>query len=504
MGRLKHTTLFDFLKIMAMLLYYNCMIDIFRKGLILNLHDLKCLNTLKNLLYLIIAVDFDRKFFRQLAHKAIKIKDFTTYFWRDIMINKQTTTGSSVVVGKQRSYGELIEFLDANWSTTHTAEETLSRMKRLDAIFDNASQKIDAILIGGINGKSLTVHFASRVLREEGLQVGAFYSPHILTYNERFCIDNEVISNKVFTELGNDVLAAAETLGFTPTSHDEETARPAINALLSNVKPGTHVVSADQSKLNLQVMLELVEARGGVWDMPIRKLIPLEYPFEQLHGRCAALAERISSIYINTFVNKGVVVVSKTLLTKLKGQRGRPTLEAKRQSELHPKRTVEQFWKEVSSSLSGRFQILDKEKPSILLDNANNIDAFKNLLLGIRLLHYRRPLKGLTLVLGCNNTTMNQNELLKLLRYFFKKTSGSVIVCPVEKIPGHSGDASWDAEQVTNDIKGMKIKARSAKNFKEAFEVAQKSVDERHGLVVIAGCSSIVTEYWRHKGIKKL
>lgn len=472
------------------------------------------------------------------------------------MINKQATTGSSVVVGKQRSYGELIEFLDANWSTTHTAEETLSRMKRLDVAFDNASQKIDAILIGGINGKSLTVHFASRVLREEGLQVGAFFSPHILTYNERFCIDNEVISNKVFTELGNDVLAAAETLGLTPTSHEllsmmaflffnthnvdimlieadqngfantfaictpkinaitringedvefnEETARPAINALLSNVKPGTHVVSADQSKLNLQVMLELVEARGGVWDMPIRKLIPLEYPFEQLHGRCAALAERISSIYINTFVNKGVVVVSKTLLTKLKGQRGRPTLEAKRQSELHPKRTVEQFWKEVSSSLSGRFQILDKEKPSILLDNASNIDAFKNLLLGIRLLHYRRPLKGLTLVLGCNNTTMNQNELLKLLRYFFKKTSGSVIVCPVEKIPGHSGDASWDAEQVTNDIKGMKIKARSAKNFKEAFEVAQKSVDERHGLVVIAGCSSIVTEYWRHKGIKKL
>lgn len=471
------------------------------------------------------------------------------------MINKQTTTGGSVLVNKQRNYGELIEFLDANWSTIHTAEETASRMKRLDQAFDTISQKRDSILVGGVNGKSLTVHFASRVLREEGLKVGAFYSPHILTYNERFCIDGEIISNKVFTELGNEVLTVAETLGLVPTSYEllstmaflffnahnvdimlievdqdgfsntfaictpkvhaitrvkgedaefnEETARPAINALLTHVKPGTHVVSADQSKLNLQVMLELVEARGGVWDMPIRKLIPLEYPFEQLHGRCAALAERIASIYINTFVNKGVVVVSKTLLTKLKGQRGRPTLEAKRQSELHPKRTMEQFWKEVSSSLPGRFQFLDKEKPSILLDNANNIDAFKNLLLGIRLLHYRRPLKGLTLVLGCN-TTMNQNELLKLLRYFFKKTSGSVIVCPVETVPGQSGGASWDEEQVTNDIKGMKIKARSAKNFKEAFEIAQKSVDERHGLVVITGCSSIVTEYWRHKGIKKL
>jgi len=471
------------------------------------------------------------------------------------MINKQVATGGNIVVSKQRNYGELVEFLDTNWSVIHTAEETASRMKRLDQAFDTISQKKDTIFVGGINGKSLTIHFASRVLREEGLQVGTFYSPHILTYNERFCIDNEIINNKLFAELGNEVIGAAETLGFVPTSYEllsmmallffnshnvdiilieadqgfapafalcnakihaitringedvefnEESVRSEINRLLAYIKPGAHVVSADQSKLNLQVMLELVEARGGIWDMPIRKLIPLEYPFEQLHGRCAALAERISSIYINTFVNKGGVVVNKTLLTKLKGQRGRPTLEAKRQSELHPKRTVEQFWKEVSSSLAGRFQILDKEKPSILLDNANNIDAFKNLLLGIRLLHYRRPLKGLTLVLGCNNINMNQSELLKLLRYFFKKTSGSVIVCPVEKIPGQSGDASWDAEQVTNDIKGMKIKARSAKNFKEAFDVAQKSVDERHGLVVIAGCSSIITEYWRYKGIKKL
>lgn len=472
------------------------------------------------------------------------------------MFNKQNATDGSLAVGKQRSYGELVEFLDLNWARSYTAEESLARMKKLDQAYNGISQKTDTILVSGINGKSLTVHFTARVLKEEGLKVGSFYSPHILTYNERFFVDGEVMSNKVFTEYGNDVLAVAEAAGIIPTSQEllsmmaflffntqnvdimvleadkdgfantfaictpkinaitrvngdevpfaEETVRPEITALLAGVKPGTHVVSADQSKLNLQVMLELVEAQGGVWDMPIRKLAPLEYPFEQLHGRCAALAERISSIYINSFLNKGTVVVNKTLLTKQKGQRGRPTLEAKRQSELHPRRTLEQFWKEVSSTLSGRFQILDKEKPTILLDNASDIDAFKNLLLGIRLLHYHRPLKGLTLVLGSNNPALNQSELLKILRYFFKKTSGSVIVCPVESIPGQLSAPSWDVEKVTNDIKGMKIKVRSAKNFKEAFEAAQKSVDERHGLVVISGCTSMVTEYWRYKGIKKV
>jgi dihydrofolate synthase/folylpolyglutamate synthase len=277
-----------------------------------------------------------------------------------------------------------------------------------------------------------------------------------------------------------------------------------IKEMLGIVKQDTIVISGDQSKLNLQTMLTMTEELGGVWAMPIRKLAPLSYPFEQLHGRCAALAERIAQTFVNEILKLESTVVSGSLLSKPKGTRGRPTLEAKRQAELNPQKTLEQFWKEEQSSLPARFQLLDKEKPSILLDNAQNLDAFENLLLGIRLLHYQRPLKGLTIILGCNNDSMDIGEFLKQLRYFFKKTSGQVIVCPVEKVPGHKGGTSWDVEKITNDIKSMKIKARSCANFKEAFDAACKSVDERHGLVVVTGSPSIVTEYWRHKGMKKL
>jgi hypothetical protein len=263
-------------------------------------------------------------------------------------------------------------------------------------------------------------------------------------------------------------------------------------------------VSADQSKLNLQTMQDIVTEKGGEWAMPIRKLAPLAYPFEQLHGRCAALAERITSIYMNACAHKDAVIVTNSLLTKTKGRRGRPTLEVKRQSELNPKRTIEQFWKETLSTLPGRFQLLDKEKPTILLDPAANLDAFKNLLLGTRLLHYKRPLKGLTIILGCNNPELDTNELIKLLRYFFKKTSGQVVVCPVNPIPGQKGSQAWNVEKITNDIKSMKIKAKSAANFNEALEMAQKTVDERHGIIVIAGSASIISEYWKNKGMKKL
>ena len=192
------------------------------------------------------------------------------------------------------------------------------------------------------------------------------------------------------------------------------------------------------------------------------------------------------------------------MLTKIKGQRGRPTLEAKRKSEMNPKKTLEQFWKDTVNELPGRFELLVKEKPSILLDNAANLDAIRNLLLGIRLLHYQRQLKGLTIILGNNNPNIDLMELLKLLRYFFKKTSGSILICnstpSVVNIHGHS----WDTEAIAQELNNMKVKARAAKSFAEAFAIAQTSVDERNGLIVISGSQEIVTEYWHSKGIKKI
>lgn len=466
------------------------------------------------------------------------------------------TIKDSVTLDKQRSYQEIIEFLDAHWQI-NLGDTQLTTIKKLDAAFDAVSEKTNIILVNGTNGKTLTIHFTAKLLREEGLKVTSFCSPHILTYNELISCNNELISNKLFTELGNMVLNTAEELNLTPNSHDilvmmallynkEQQADVVIfevdhtnqhNATLffdpkvvgitrvtpddvleydaekiktylidaiTVVKPGTHVVSADQSKLNLQTMSELVEKQHGIWAMPIRKLATLAYPFEQLHGRCAALAERIAYLYVNNFATKDAIVVSGTLLTKKKGQRGRPTLEAKRQSELHPRKTVDQFWKEIEPTIPGRFQLLDKDKPSILIDNADNLDAFKNLLLGIRLLHYQRPLKGLALIIGSDNPDLNVPEFLKLLRYFFKKTSGHVLLCPAKPTPERAHAKSWNIDAIAQEIKNMKIKVKSFDSFTEAFNAAQKTVDERHGLVVITGSTSLVSEYWHYRGMKRL
>lgn len=449
-----------------------------------------------------------------------------------------------------KTYTEVVEYLDAHWKMPQTGTKSTT-LKTLDAAFSNVTQSIPSVVISGSNGKSLTAHFTARLLQEENLKVGILYAPHILTYNERFAIDGEHVNNKSFADVANEVINEAENLdlslhtsellliigfkyfkqnnvdivvietqgfgntepaticnpkvvGITRVIDPKNTtaSRELLLEALAVVKTGTAVISADQSKQSLQIMQKITKDLGGNWSMPIRKVASLPYPFEQLHGRCAALAERIASIYINGITQ--AKIESDSLLVKKKGLRGRPTLEVKRQNELNPPRTVSEFWGKTINALPARFQLLDKEKPSILLDNASNLDSIENLLLGIRLLHYQRSFKGLAIIIGCNDESIEMEELLKMLRYFFKKTSGQVIVCPINPLAGHKNGEAWDAEKLANNLRGMKIKARSAENFEEAFAAAKEVVDERHGLVVITGSNSIISEYWKFKGMKKI
>lgn len=471
-----------------------------------------------------------------------------------VEIRKQAIS-KSIPQEKQRNYNEIIEFLDSSWNVS-IHDKSLEKIKKLDQALGNPSQKLNTILVGGTNGKSLTINLTAKLLKSEGLKVGTFYSPHILTYNERLAINNEIISNKSFTELANEIITLSEHLGIEANSLDiltmmavqhfvkqdvdlaimelsngfsynpvnickakvaaitrvapdndnleEEHISTMIKEMASIIKEGTWVVSGDQNKAHLQLVQDLTKSQGGHWAMPIRKLVPLTYPFEQLHGRCAALAERLAQMYVENYHNVGATIINDSLLSKQKGQRGRPSLENKRKDELNPKPTLEQFWKEECAELPGRFQLLNRETPTVLLDVASNLDAIGNILLGIRLLHYQRPLNGLTIILGAAKNTLHNEKFIKLIRYFFKKTSGHLLICPIEPtLPGITEDESWNAEQVANNIKSMKVKARACKDFEEAFEIAKKSVNEKYGLIVVTGSHTIVNNYWKYKGIKK-
>ncbi|MFH1832303.1 MAG: Mur ligase family protein [bacterium] len=468
-----------------------------------------------------------------------------------ITSTRQTRKKIESSLDKARSYNEVVEYLYSLPANEYSAE-SVNRMKELDRLFDHPSTKIDTILVGGTNGKSSTIHFATKLLREEGLKVGAAYSTHILNFNEQTIINFEAISNKAFTDLANEVINVAQASNIKATAYEIVTMMSVLHFIEEKVdiavlevsyggkhdaasifnpkiaaitriahdqrgllnedldqmayemleisKPGCWFISAEQSKLRLQKMKTWADDNKIQWAMPIRKLASLPYIYEQLYGRIASLGERIAQIYVEDINGKFSPFLRGNLLATQKGQRGRPTLEAKRHAELNPIKTLKGFWADHFDLLNGRFDLLDKEKPSILLDNASNLDACTNLFLGIRLLHYQKPLKGLALILGFSKS-VNAMEAIKLVRYLLKKVSGQILFV---QLPQIDGMPSHDVNDLTAIAKELNIKAKACASFSEAFELAKTIVDERDGLVAISGSNSLIHEYWKHRGIKKL
>lgn len=112
-------------------------------------------------------------------------------------------------LGKLRNYNEIVDYLNA-LKPAEYGDASLRRMKELDQQFNNVCSKIDTVTVGGTNGKSSTIHFAAKLLREEGFKVGSVLSTHVLTYNERIALNFEAISNKVFADIVNEVINVAD------------------------------------------------------------------------------------------------------------------------------------------------------------------------------------------------------------------------------------------------------------------------------------------------------
>jgi dihydrofolate synthase/folylpolyglutamate synthase len=468
------------------------------------------------------------------------------------MNNSSTQSVKTVLIqpGQVLTYHEVVEYLDS-LPVRECSPQAVERMAQLNTLCNNVLHTVNTVLVGGSNGKSLTMHFSAKLFIEENVTACLIYSTHFLTYNERIVCNGEQISNKAFTEVMNKIIASVTAAGIAATAHElvmlggflyaiEQHAEVAIvevalggkddvsavckpritvvtrvgddathtlgndldmiaKELVTVAQAGSLFISAEQSKIRLQRMKTWVEERGGVWAMPIRKLAPLPYMYEQLYGRTASLGERITQLYIETVLKRFSPFLRGNLLATQEGQRGRPTLEAKRNAEVNPIKTMKSFWKNQFSLIRGRFEVLDKEKPVVVLDNASNIDAFMNVFLGARLMHYQRPVKGFVMIMGVA-ASLQIELLLKSIRYLLKKVPGEVVFIPLHD-PNLTSHAP---EELLVRAREMNIRARSAQSLTHALQLAKEAVDTREGLVVVTGAPSLVTEYWHVREMKKL
>ena len=71
-------------------------------------------------------------------------------------------------------------------------ERTIAICKALG----NPQDKMKVILVTGTNGKGSVTSYLASILKEAEYKVGAYYSPHLFKYNERFKINGKDISDR--------------------------------------------------------------------------------------------------------------------------------------------------------------------------------------------------------------------------------------------------------------------------------------------------------------------
>ena len=88
----------------------------------------------------------------------------------------------------------------------------LERMRVLMSLLENPQDDYPIIHVTGTNGKGSTIAMLSSLFVYQGQKVGAFVSPHLIDYTDRFLIDGNVMSEEDFEIVGELVRQAEVTL----------------------------------------------------------------------------------------------------------------------------------------------------------------------------------------------------------------------------------------------------------------------------------------------------
>jgi dihydrofolate synthase / folylpolyglutamate synthase len=97
-------------------------------------------------------------------------------------------------------------------STAHRGPLGLDRMRRLLSLLGNPEKKLRIFHVAGTNGKGSVCTYLASMLQEAGYRVGVFTSPHVMLYNERFALNQHLISDAAFVHYGTSVLSYNEWL----------------------------------------------------------------------------------------------------------------------------------------------------------------------------------------------------------------------------------------------------------------------------------------------------
>ena len=88
----------------------------------------------------------------------------------------------------------------------------LGRMQQAVDLLGNPEQSYPIIHVTGTNGKGSTIAFMRELFMGHGKKVATFTSPHIVSINDRICINGQPIADADFIRLANKVKEMEKTL----------------------------------------------------------------------------------------------------------------------------------------------------------------------------------------------------------------------------------------------------------------------------------------------------
>ncbi len=100
----------------------------------------------------------------------------------------------------------------------------LSRIQTLLAALGSPHKRVPMIHVAGTNGKGSVCAYLSSILSTAGYKVGRYTSPHLVSWNERICIDGEPISTASAIDVLKLVIAKIDPQQPTPTQFEIVTA----------------------------------------------------------------------------------------------------------------------------------------------------------------------------------------------------------------------------------------------------------------------------------------
>lgn len=104
-------------------------------------------------------------------------------------------------------FNDIQEFLTFVESQKRFNEKKdLNNMLTYCQILDNPQYKFKTIHITGTNGKGSVVSYLKNIFMEFGYSVGTFTSPYITRFNERICLNNEMIKDEEVLHYANLIL----------------------------------------------------------------------------------------------------------------------------------------------------------------------------------------------------------------------------------------------------------------------------------------------------------